>query len=283
MPKRNLAFFDPKHNEWLYDVLVNLTHEQKERLNHRELKSIKTKSQIKKFAATGNLEKKLILLTKVGIEWSMLFYFPTKFTTGLIKEAFRQYSMSGKAVELTERMLETKTFVLSSRNVAIALSMMSMNCHSDVWIPNMEFLRVRKITNQMVANISRGMSDKNMVKEFNSGYDGVKVIARIVNQAMTVDNFLSSVLGLQPLDMLILNMVFHTPYNYVSVDYIKAELKSTYKPQSIGLRCVYLWKQRGMLEKMPASENVAKYRITQEGILTVGQVANYIVNRAANF
>jgi hypothetical protein len=284
MPKRNLAFFDPKHNEWLFDTIMNLTHEQKQRLTYRELRQIRSKTEVKRFVATGNLEKKLILLTKAGIKWNILFWHPDKFKTSIIKEAYRQYSIKGKSVQLIEDMIGSKTFVLSSRDVATSLAMMNMNCHSELFIPNMEYLKVRQATNEMQANISRGMSDKNLNREFMVGYRGMNVVAGIINQTLLMDNYLASVLSLQPLDMVILNELFKRPNNYVSVDFLKNELKATYKPISIGLRCVYLWKQRNMLDKMPASEKVASYRITEQGILTVGQVANMIVNNSsANF
>jgi hypothetical protein len=281
MPKRNLAFFDPKHNEWLFDVLISLSHEQKQRLNTRELRQIRNKSEIKKFVATGNLEKKLILLTKAGIEWSILFYTPTKFRTEIIKDAYRQYAIKGKPVEIIEEMVKSKTFVLSSRDVAISLAMMNLNCHSEFFIPNMEFLKVRKVSSELLANISRGMSEKNLNREFMVGYNGLRVVTGIMNQTMLMDSYLSSVLSLQQLDIVILNELFKNPNNYVTVDVLKRNFHGTYKPISIGLRCTYLWKQRRMLDKMPASENKASYRITQEGILTVGQVANMIVNNSS--
>jgi hypothetical protein len=282
MPKRNLAFFDPKHNEWLYDMICSLNHEQKARLNHKELRQIRTKSDIKKFVATGNLERKLILLTKAGVEWSILFWVPKKFSNDVIKEAYRQYSIKGKSVEVIDEMLKSKTFVLSSRDVAISLAMMNQNCHSELFMPNIEFLKFRKFTNEMHANISRGMSEKNLNLEYQTAYNGLRMVASVVNQAMLMYNDLASTHCLQPLDIVILNMLFLKPHNYVSMDYIRRELKTDYKPQSIGLRCVYLWKQRGMLDKMPAKENVPSYRITQLGILTVGEVANTIVKNASN-
>jgi hypothetical protein len=280
MPKRNLAFFDPKHNQWLFDVLVNLTMEQKSKLNTRELRELRSKSTIKKFVATGNLEKKLILLTKLGVEWNILFYVPNKFSTDIIKQAYRQYAIKASA-DTVEKMVKSKTFVLSSRDVAISLAMMNMNCHSDIWLPNIEFLKVRQTTNEIAANISRSMSDRNLVKAFNQGYNGLRIVTNIVNEAMLLDSYLMSVYSLQQLDMVILNLLFKTPNNYVAVSYIKTELKHTYKPIVIGLRCSYLWKQKKMIDKMPAAENVSSYRITQEGILTVGAIANFIVNRAA--
>jgi hypothetical protein len=72
------------------------------------------------------------------------------------------------------------------------------------------------------------------------------------------------------------------PYNYVSVDYIKRELQSKYKPASIGNRCSYLFKERRMIDKRPASENVATYLIGQEGINAVGMINNHLVNKVYN-
>lgn len=250
-------------------------------MNTRELRQIRNKKAIKEFVAHGKLEKILILLAKAGIQWNLSFFTPGKLDAELIKSVYRQYSMKGKPVEIMDQMLKDNVFVHSSRDVAIALAMMNLNCHSEAFIVNMEFLRARKVYNEAAANISRGMSEKNLNREFNTGYNGLNVVTRIVNEGMLIDPYLSSTHSLQVLDMVLLNFFFAYPNNYVSIDKVKTDLKETYKPASIGTRATYLWKERGMLDKMPTAQKVASYRITQEGILTVGAIANRIVNMAA--
>jgi hypothetical protein len=281
MPVRNLAFFDPKHNEWLFDILMNLSQDQKARLNAAELRKIRNKTAIKQFVALGDFEKKLIMLAKVGVEFNVIFHIPDKFSKDLIKDAYRQYAIK-KSVDVIDQMMASKTFVLTSRDVAISLSMMSSACHSDVFIPNVEFMRLRRHTTEAAANISKGMSERNLNREYNEGWQAVLLMARIYNQMLEVDTYLESVLNLQPLDLAILNILIQTPYNYVSLDAIKRQLRNAYKANSVMFRCTYLWKQRLFIDKMPAAQNVPTYRITQEGILAVGEIYNLLLNKAVN-
>lgn len=281
MPLRLKSFFDPKHNEWLYDIFSNLNAEQKALLNNREQRLLRNKGQLKKFIATGDYDKIHILLTKLGIQWSTVYYVPDLFDPELIKKAYRQYSMKGKSVKMLDEMLRQKVFVLNDKDVATSLAMMSMTCHSSAWVCNMEFIKIRQTTNEAMANISKGMSEKNMNAQFNQAYNGMKVIARLSNQIMLISSFLGN-LDLMPLDYIMMNYLFFHQNNYINIETIKQEFRSEYKPMSIGLRMVFLWK-KGYVDKMPAEERERRFRITASGILVLGQIYNYIVNHAANF
>ncbi len=278
MPKRKNVFFDTKLNEWLFDKLVNLTADQKKNLNVHELRAIRNKSAIKAFVANGNLEKRLSLLTKIGIQWNLSF-FENNFKPGeLIKETYRQYTMKGKTVEVIDKMFDKRVFVLNSRDVAISMSLMSLNCHSDAYVINPNFLSFRASMKVLKsANISTLLQNMNV--EHNSISRETKKMAKLCIEASRIDDYLTAQFNIQLLDAMILWLLYSMPYNYVSVDYIKGELRSKYKPASVGMRCAYLFRERKMIDKRASMEKVSSYIIAQEGINTVGMINNYLVNR----
>lgn len=282
MPKRKNVFYDTKLNEWLFDRLVNLTADQIKNLNHYELRLIRNRSSIKAFVANANLEKKLSLLTKVGVEWNLSFFGKDYLPGELIKKVYRQYTMKGKTVEAIDEMFSKKVFVLNSRDLAISLALMSLNCHSEAYIINPHFMAFSQATKAMKsANIRMkdAMAAKNLNVEHNNISRETKKMARLFIEMGRLDDFLSVQFNLQLLDAMILWLLYSMPYNYVSVDYIKGELRSKYKPASVGMRCAYLFRERKMIDKKPAKENTASYLITQEGIITVGLINNQLINR----
>lgn len=278
MPKRKKVFFDVKFNEWLFNQLVNLTPEQRQTLNANELRKLRNKTAVRAFVNMENLEKLLSICTKVGIEWNLSF-FESGFKIGpLVHKAYRQYSIQGKPAEVIDEMFLKKIFVINSRDVAISMAIMSVNCHSENYIINPHFYAFNRNMRQLKsANISNMLTNQN--DEHNDVLRGTQKLAKLVSEALAIDDYLSAQFNLQPLDASILWLLYQTPYNYVSVDYIKSQLRSKYKPSSVGLRCAQLFKDKHMLDKRPASEGVISYLISAEGVIAVGMINNYLINK----
>lgn len=282
MPKRKNVFFDPKFNEWLFDYIINLKADHTKNLNQYELRMIRNVTALKRFCANENLEKKLSLLSKVGLEWNVSFFPTAQIAAELVRKVYTQLSMKGKTVDFIEEMMRQKVFVLNSRDMAISMSLMSLNSHSEVYVINPAFLSFKRdIKASKSANISTklGMAAKNMNVKHDEVLRGTKNLVRLTLESNRIEDYISSQFALQMLDVMILWLLYTTPYNYVSVDYIKRELGSKYKPASVGIRCAHLFRERKMIDKRPSQEDVMSYLITQEGITTIGMINNLLLNR----
>lgn len=281
MPVRKNVFFDPKFNEWLYDTIVHLTVEQKSVLNKTELNKIRNSTAIKRFVANENLEKKLTFLTKVGIQWGMMFYKTPEITKDVMKKAYRQYAKPDTAVSVIDQMADTKTFVIHARDVAMCLATMSNDCHSEAYIINPRFYSFRKGMKGQHANIC--MKEDLAMRNANIQHDDAArastEIARMMSETLTLDDYLSAVHGLQRLDLMILLFLYQHRHTYVSVDYLKRNMVGVYRPASIGVRCAFLFRELRMVDKRPAEERVQTYMITQTGILKVGEILNYLLKQ----
>lgn len=281
MPVRKNVFFDPKFNEWLYDCIVNLTVEQKSLLNKIELNKIKNPTSIKRFVANENLEKKLTFLTKIGIQWGMVFYRTPEIAKDLVKKSYKQYSNPDTAVSVIDQMAETKTFVIHARDVAMCLAVMSNDCHSESYIINPRFYTYRKGLKKEHANICMkgdlAMKNANILHE--DATRSTNDITKMMFETLTLDDYLGAAHGLQRLDLMILLLCYQHRHTYVSVEYIKRNLAGIYRPASIGSRCAFLFRELRMLDKRPVEERVMTYMITQSGILKVGDILNYLLKR----
>lgn len=283
MPKRRKLFFDIKFNEWLFNVLVNLTPDQKQYLNHAEIRLLRSPSSIKAFIANENLERQLTLLSKIGLQWNLSFFENTKIVAETVKATYRQYTMKGKTVENIEDLIKQKVFVINSRDVSISLSLMSLNCHSDVYVLNPGFLSFRaSLKDGKNANISSKylMASQSLNKEYSAVLRGTKQLSKLCIETLRIDDYLAANFKIQLLDMTILWILYSLPYNYVSIDYIKRELVGKYKPASIGMRCSYLFRERRMIDKKPSDERVPSFIILPDGITAVGMVNNHLINRS---
>lgn len=280
MPRRRNLFFDTYFNEWLFDQLTSLNKMQTANLNHSELRMIRTETHIKKFIANENLEKKLSLLTKVGLQWNLSFFAAgIPITAEYLKNNYKQYTMTGITVENVERMIRDKVFVINSRDMAIAMSLMSINCHSEIYLLNPNFTKFKR-TRQTVkqAYVKKQMSLKNTNVLHNDIKAEVHNLIKLVMGSIEMEDYIIGVQHLQMLDMMILWKLYLNAQNYIDIEVLKRELRHMYKPQSVGLRCVYLWRERKMIDKRASFERSPSYIIAQEGIITVGMINNHIVN-----
>jgi hypothetical protein len=282
MAKRLYHFKDPIFDEWFFDYLSNITSEQKQLLNNHELGLIRNRKQLLDFVNTGNLEKKLTLLTKVGIEWHTLFYIPERFDFETLKKVYSQYQMKGKRLEEIINVVKSGAFVLSSKDVAVSLAMMNQNVHTDEYILNKKYLRVTPAYENLLANISKTVLDHTLVTQHKAVLEAQQYLASIFLETMLSDTFTEADLNLTPLDLCILCLLYNNPNSYYKMDYIRRTLKTKYKPGAIGVRCAYLWKERKMIDKLPTREREPSYKIMQNGIMAVGSLLNRIVNMAEN-
>jgi len=274
--------FDPKLNEWLFDYMKNLTIEQKNLLNHYELRLIRDNGALKRFVTNENLERKLSLLTKIGLQWNLMLSPTKKLTAEYVKKAYTQYAMKDKSVEIIEGMLKDRVFVYNSRDLAMAMSIMSNNNHSEVYVINPAFFKFNKDSKSFkYTNLQKNGygAAKNMNVKHEEVLRGTNNLMRIMFETKRLDDYVFSTFNLKMVDVMILWLVYAMPYSFVTTDFMKRELGSEFKPQMVGLRCTYLFRDRNMIDKRPSVEGKISYMITQEGIITVGTINNYILNR----
>lgn len=276
MPVRFNIVFDEKTNEYLFNLLSNISKEKKGQLNTKELKYFKTKSSLKRFITNSIIDKKLTLFTRLGYDWSLLFFDSSKFTIAEIKNAYKQHSMEGLRVENIDQMIRDHTFVLGAKEIAIGLAMMSSNCHTDIWRINNQFLKFsRDVSNvrEMMKN-----SEKNQNVEFLSTYQSMRKLNRLLFHLGGMDAYVEAVLGLQMTDIGILNVLYEKPHSYYREDVIQKKLSHIYRPTTIATRCRTLF-DWGYLEKIPTAVKKPSFQIKAKGVLALGEIFNRFVNQ----
>lgn len=275
MPLRKYSFVDPKFNEFLYDVLVNLTPSQRERLSPFLAAKIRTRTAIKRFVNGESLEQKMAILTSIGFEASLLVYRPENFDPETVKKVYKQNAMNGTPVENITEMIRNKFFVVTSKDIAQALVLMNHNCHGDSYYINQDFLKVRKAVG-VTKHIS--LSEKNVARQTKDAMQAFREVCRLMLVAYGVPSYLSGKSDLRPVDMAILLILAMFPNNYVSVNFIRRNLSHSYKEAVINRTLGELMRVHKYVDRLPKSEDDKSYRITAEGLLVLGRIVNHCVN-----
>lgn len=278
-------FFDDKWAEQVYNILKNTTHEQKLRLNNKELYILKNDSSIKRFSTTADIKQQMVMLTKLGYDWFFGLYPAGKQLPDMMKKAYRQHTMKDVRVDVIQEMIESHIFIIDNKAVATSLAMMASNNHSDVFVVNSDFLKIPFQLEQFEKNsasltrLIRDHNPNNITVEYREGMRGMDVFNEFVGEVFRAQDYIESVLRLSRMDFWILHYLFKHRNNYVSVDYLKRNLGMYFKSKAIASRCHYLWKDRNYIDKLPKTTNTS-YTIKAEGIIALGEVLNMIINRA---
>jgi hypothetical protein len=275
MPLRQNIIFDEQTNAYLYEFFSSISKEQKASLNAKELAYIRTGSNIKRFVTNAILDKKLSVFTRLGMDWALVFFNPKQFSIAQIQKAYRQYSVEDLPVENIDQMLREKTFVVTNKEVAIGLSMMASNCHSDGYRINSNFLKIREDLKAR-ANIAKN-AEKNQNVQFLNTFHAQKRLVRLMMAVFTIDNYVETVLGLQMTDIAILSVLYEKPNSFYRENVIQKKLSHVYKPVTIATRCrkLFMW---DYLEKIPTATKKPAFQIKAKGVLALGEVMNRIVN-----
>jgi hypothetical protein len=209
------------------------------------------------------------------VEWSKVYYTLENWDGELVKKAYRQYSMKGKPVELINEMIEKKTFVTGSREMALALSMLSMSCHSDTFRINSELKNAHLIQGNFV---KLNLAQKNINRQLEVGLATFQWVSKIICFSLGMDAYMEGKYDLQPCDVQILMLMIQHPNNWISVEYLRRQLVYKYRQAVIGSRTGYLF-QKKYIDKRPAKQDAPAYRITEAGMLVVGELVNYVLNK----
>lgn len=274
MPLRKNITFDPQTNEYLFDIFSSLSPAQKAMLNDKELNYFRTGKDLKRFINFDDLDRKLSFFTKTGFDWALLFFDPQKFSMEDIKKAYRQKSVEGLEVELIDKMIREKTFVLTSKVVALGMMMMGNNAHSEVFRINRNFLRVGEDMGQL----GKQMAEKNRNVEWLTSQKSLLRMTRIIMAILNIPNYLNTVHGLQLTDLAIFCVLFQRPHSFYREDAIQRKIKPLFKQVTIAGRCRKLF-DLGYLEKVPTSTTKPAFQIKAKGLLVLGDVLNRIVNQ----
>lgn len=278
-------FFDDKWSEFIYNILVNLTYEQKLRLNGKELHLLKSDAAIKRFATSASAEQQMVLLTKLGYDWFFGVYPVGKDIPSVMKKAYRQHTIKDTRAEVIQEMIENHVFIVDNKAVALALAMMAQNSHSDMFAINSEFLRMPKLleqykkTNSPLAQLLQDYNPNNPSAEFKDAVKAMNEVNEIVAETFFAIQFMESVLKINVLDFSILHFLFKYRNRYVSLDYLKRQLGHIHVGKTVGMRCSYLFRELKVIDQLPKS-TLPSYTIKSDGIILLGKLFNMILNRS---
>jgi hypothetical protein len=275
MGRHKLSIYDTKVNEYIYDKLSKLTVDQKRYLSSSELAIINSNNNLRKFVTWGTLEKKVSILTKVGINFYLIFYEKSEDFNALVDKVYKQYTMKRFKLDNIEAMRDKGVFIVSDKEAALSLSMLAQNCHSDVYFLNRDFMRISRMLDSLKTKIQGPLN-----LEFVKSEAAYHTLARMIFETKRAENFMR-IDGLETIETMILLFLFQKPKTYVNLEAIQLSLQGIYTPYTVANRSSQL-AFNGYIDKLPTESKRPLYTISTLGILYISKVVHKIVNDTLN-
>jgi hypothetical protein len=121
-------------SEYLYRTLTNLTHQQRTKyFTEEELKMFESDAKLSDYCAKEQLDRVLLILTKIGKVWDLRIYDEKTNIRQLEFNTTHQFLYPEKRVDVTERMAEEDVLYLGAHDTMLAAMMSTMNINSPIY------------------------------------------------------------------------------------------------------------------------------------------------------
>ena len=272
MPRKNISA-NAYLSEYVYDLIWNITAENKMKLSRRYWKLFQSALRARNFADFSTLEEKMQLFSELDINFALIISKEKLENAVGLKKVMQMYQDDLNAGAVRE-ISKLKTFVVTARDTAFLLSLMSQTIHSNSYFLNQQLNKTAyHIKNWKKNEIS---PEGEQLRE---AFTSVDVIDKMLLNCSTHIELVPTIFGILPIDMKILLYLNQFKHKYISKEEVIADFAGyNRKKISTSLKRLqlnnYLTKHNDL--------KTMKYTLSQVGIKTVANFRNMIL-KANNF
>lgn len=274
MPARYFTINDPEFSEWVFHCMRLSSFDQKKELSANELKYFEKDEDIRRFAENETLDKRIMMLTRLGYSFTILGYPQTVDITKTLTPIPGQYQLANKRTAIIEQMIRDKVFVLSSRDLTIISHMAAQNSHSQVYVLDYSYVKVReKLNNYRTRPFTEDIRES--VKEADE-------LSKILLNALCTKDIFESICGCNEYEMRILLALFANRNTMVSHDRIAELLQEPYRTKGIAKVCGNLC-DKNYIAREPGyrgQHRSQNYMIMEAGITAVMNYIKFVVKKS---
>lgn len=272
MPRKNISA-NPYLSDYVYDLLWNITAENKKKLSRKHWKIFNSALRARNFADFSTLEEKMQLFDELDINFALIISKEKLENAVGLKKVMQMYQedLNAGAVRQVSKL---KTFVVSARETAFLLSVMSQTIHHQSYFLNQQL-------NKTAYHIEKWKKDEISPEgeELRKALNSVDILDRTLLNCSIYLELVQTNLGVYPLDMKILLYLNQFRHRYTSKEEIAEDFTGYNKKKvSISLKRLLV---NNYIMKHPDLMNI-RYTLSQVGLKAVANFRNLIL-KANNF
>lgn len=276
--RRARTIKDKNWCRYVYNVLENLTIEQRSELTNEELRHLVTARSIRRFAENINLEDQLAMLAKVGVRYALVAFRDKADLEAMIRqESLDPEVYAEKRLETLNKMREGHLFVLTNTNVFTNFNIAQMNSHHRAYIFNANYEKLLK-------HPMKGLDAKSHVDTAEETKRSIEAINMLSLGALAILENSEALFGVSTKYMKILLAAFQYQTDFVSRETLLKILGTGETPYAFSRVCGNMVEANLLIRaphrnyKDPMYNN---YTISQKGIEVVMKYMRYLTDRLA--
>lgn len=270
MPNKILVH-NPYLNEFVYDLLYNITPEQKKNLSKQFLSILKSNVKSKNFSDFSSLDEKVRFFSELGIE-SAIVFFQDKFNSvNALKKILEKYD-DNKQAGASKEMTSLKIFVSSDKQVKFLLGMMSDTIMHRSYFLNQDFNKIGFHVKEWSKKLDSPAST-----EIKDAIENSDIISKtILNSCMSI-KFVDGFIGIDEHSILVLLYLSGYRHTYVDKEFIWEYFVGVI-PKGKVTTCIKRLFLDELIRKHVDYSN-PRYTITSSGIEKVNQFRNRVIKQ----
>lgn len=269
---------DPAFCEYVFACMKNSGNEERAQLSPLELKHFRNDGAIKLFAENATLEKRLLMLARLGISYNIVLG-PDKIDmAGALKSVPGQYTVGAKKNAITEQFARDKVFIFGSRDLLVVSHMAAQNSHSYLYTLDRKYITLHER--------SKSMLGQALIHDIKDAIGGFDFFSQVLMDCLanSEDNEIMSICGVDHMQMRVLLALYVNRSTMLSIPAIC--LKIGRPPQSANKlsHVVTKLQEMGYIEQLPGTQKKLSggrsYMIMEKGIDAVMNYVKYIVKKS---
>lgn len=273
MGSRMYHITHPDLNEFFFNAMRLATKEELQRLNITERTYFKNEKAIRRFADNESLDKKLLMLTRLGYQYT-LFIKPIKAAIQpLLEKISVQYTEVTTRKQLVEYMAQNKIFALASKEMMVISQMAAQNSHSDIYMMDYRYVQLRDRIRKWV---EWGVDSDRMHEAKMATND----LSKVVLSALIGINRTHVIAGITPMQLKALLALYPYRNTYVTGAKVAHMLHESNRTRGI-FKVLNILAELDYISKASMREinsNVLQYTILDKGVEAVHDYFKWMLN-----
>lgn len=270
MPNKILVR-NPALNEWVWNILYNITPEQKKRLTAPFLTILKSSVKAKSFAEYSTIDEKIRLFSELGYDNAIVFFEDKAKSVNSLKVILEKFEKDRQAAASKE-ISQLKVFVSSDKQIKWLLGLMADTIHHKSYFLNLEMNRVghhlKSWKSQRIAPSTKELSDT---------IDNADLVINTLLNGLWVSDYAESFLGLKLLDLKILLYLYGFRHTYIVKDRIWDYFAGATSKQKVASSMKRLMYNQFMIKHIDV--RLGKYSISSKGIESVNSYMQRVLKQ----
>mgnify|MGYP003449855225 FL=1 len=270
MPRKKTLFINPFLNAYVYDVLYNVSSEQRKLASKATQKILSTSARAKSFSANSTEDEKKKVLSELGYQWSTIIT-PSGINSASELKKMMLNVEQGRTAAGVSHLIKEKIFITTDKQLSFLLGLAAQTIAHSNYFMNLDLIKNGHALKKWSKRITKEEDAITL-----EAVEYADIIDKLVNNIVETYPYVQGLLGITEKEFLILQYLSRNRHLYIGYDRVSDNFKGIIT--GVGVT--------SNLKKLLSANYIRKhiqirpvrYTITASGIELVARFRNRVLN-----